>query len=500
MKIPRKNDLLKLQEQYKTDRKIADALGGVPEYLVGYWRRKKGIPVYSSPKFTQKEIEDVWLRHGDDFKAGRELNLSKAAFYSWRRKYGIIEKPAHLVLEQLELRFGAGEDAGPLLNGERSKHPAPTTIKLWRRLAENSPKGELLPDWFLRDHKGTPSNGRLFQLYLGNSDPGKSAPPENIDPTISRPTGYHFVWGDRDYGRADWQLIEGRVIRPGETVSGDAADLGGLGGISALHLPESMAQPTGVCKVEFARQAGPRTDVEDRFLDFLLHHPPEEWRGCVLEFAGAIVERLTIDRKIKLAQLATQFGAVAALCPFDDLIRKHYPRNMKARFIKAFPDRGAVYDKEFLLESRLKDLHVGLYGGGWQAVPGTQAVGHYVHTIVIGPAALPYEIAYAAEALDGHRIPRSVSVLVLPISAGTVCDSQRHGWLEHLVTAGAMVVDPRLAGRIGLPALFGAPQGNVLFTRPPENPQALAAAGHRLWFAGIRTAAATAIRGKITLP
>jgi len=501
MKIPRKNDLLKLQEQYKTDKKIAEALGDVPEYLIGYWRRKKGIPAYSSPKFTQKEIESVWLRHGDDFKAGRELNLSKAAFYSWRRKYGITERPAHLLLEQLELRFNAAKVApGPLLTAERVKHPASTTVKLWRRMTDDSPGDEPRSDWYLRNHDKTTGTARLFQLSPGIGDPGVPAIPEHIDSTISRPSAAHSVWGDRDYGRADWQLIEGRVIRPGETICGDAADLGGLGGIAALHLPGNLPQPRGVCKVEFARQAGPRADIEDRFLDFLLHHPPAEWHGWVLEFVGLTVERLTLDRKIKLTQLATQFGATAALCPFDDIIRKHYPRNLKARFIKAFPDRGAVYDRECLLESRMKDVHLGFFNGSWRAMTGTQAAGRQVRTVVIGPDALPDEIAYAAEALHGHRIPRSVAVLVLPISASTVFDSQRHGWLEHLAAAGAMIVDPRLAGHIGLPALVGKNEGDVLLTRPPDKPESLLNGGQQLWFAGIRTAAATAIRGKITLP
>lgn len=500
MKIPRKKDLLTLQEQYKTDKKIAEALGGVPEYLVGYWRRKKGIPVYSAPKFSQTEIEEAWLRHGDDFKAGRELNLSKAAFYSWRRKYGITEKPEHLKLEQLELRFNAAVGTGSLLGGERSTLPAPTTLKLWRRMAENSPTAELLPDWYLRDHNKPDGKDRLFELAPGNGGSAEPAVPEYVDPTITRPSGYHSVWGDRDYGRADWQLIEGRVIRPGETLAGDAPDLGGLGGIAVLWLPENMAQPAGICKVEFARHAGMRADVEDRFLDFLRRYPHREWKGCVLEFEGAAVERMTVDRKIKLSQLATYFGAAAALCPFDDVMRKHYPRNMKARFIKAFPDHGAVYDQEFLLESRLKDVHLGVYDGGWQGLRGKEAAGQRVQTIIIGPDALPYEIAYAAETLDGHRLPRSVSVIVMPISAGTVCDSHRRGWLEHLVSAGASIVDPRLAARIGLQTAVGTEEGNILFTRPPENPGQLASDRRRLWFAGVRTAAASAIRGKVTLP
>ena len=68
MKIPRKSDLIRLQEVYKPDDKIAEALGGIPEYLVAYWRRKKGVPLWSEPKFSQQQIGELWERFGDDFR------------------------------------------------------------------------------------------------------------------------------------------------------------------------------------------------------------------------------------------------------------------------------------------------------------------------------------------------------------------------------------------------------------------------------------------------
>jgi hypothetical protein len=104
-KIPTKAELLQLQKLYKTDEKIGERLGGVPAYLVAYWRRKKNIPKYSLPKFSETEIRNLWERYGDDEKSGLELGISKAAFYNWRRRYGIREKPAFLKLEQLELNF-----------------------------------------------------------------------------------------------------------------------------------------------------------------------------------------------------------------------------------------------------------------------------------------------------------------------------------------------------------------------------------------------------------
>ena len=121
-KIPTKSELLQLQKLYKTDERIGERLGGVPAYLVAYWRRKKNIPKYSLPKFSEKEIRNLWERYGDDEKSGLELGISKAAFYNWRRRYGIREKPAFLKLEQLELNFPGSQQPAHVssLYGKRS--------------------------------------------------------------------------------------------------------------------------------------------------------------------------------------------------------------------------------------------------------------------------------------------------------------------------------------------------------------------------------------------
>jgi hypothetical protein len=104
-RIPTKQELLQLQKLYRTDKRIGQALGSVPEQLVAYWRRKKGIGKSVFPKYTQREISELWERFGDDLLAGQELGITKQAFYRWRKKYKIFNRPAILRLEQLELKF-----------------------------------------------------------------------------------------------------------------------------------------------------------------------------------------------------------------------------------------------------------------------------------------------------------------------------------------------------------------------------------------------------------
>lgn len=103
--IPTKQELLQLQKIYRTDKRIGEALGGIPEQLVAYWRRKKGVGKVKFPKYSLQEIKELWERFGDDEKAGAELQITKQAFYRWRKTYKLLYKPATLKLKQLELKF-----------------------------------------------------------------------------------------------------------------------------------------------------------------------------------------------------------------------------------------------------------------------------------------------------------------------------------------------------------------------------------------------------------
>jgi hypothetical protein len=103
VKPPRKAELLELQKKFRTDRRIAEVLGGVPVYLVAYWRRKKGIPKYQPAKYSERTIVDLWERFQDDEQCGQELGISRSAFYRWRRKYGIRKRLPNRMHEQLEM-------------------------------------------------------------------------------------------------------------------------------------------------------------------------------------------------------------------------------------------------------------------------------------------------------------------------------------------------------------------------------------------------------------
>lgn len=461
MKAPRKSEMLRLQAQYKTDAKIADALG-VAEYLVSYWRRKKRLPRHSAPKFTKDQVLDVWQRYADDFRGGRELGISKAAFYGWRRKYGIFDRPAALKLEQLELRLPGQMPAaapGPV--------PKTATRKVLEGAGLHTPTG-LCPDW--RISESDPDLGGHWVFTPGTGTPAS---------LTGRPEPIPYGGDDapielnEEMGQPEWQLIEARAVRPGQMLVGPSRLAAGVGGIGCLYLPNGL-DPANlrVLRAEVTRRLSDETEVEDILIALLGGGMGANWNDSVVEFLGPPIEALTVDRKAKLCALAVQAGAQAALCAFDDVTRRYFGRLLQNRYPQCHPDRSAIYDGEFYIEPHtLNSSLVGISRTGVispKPVSADEKMG-----ILIGPHALPYEIELTALTLKGGRIAGGNTLLVCPATPGAYRKAQESGWQQAILDAGGSVLDVALARRLGVLGLLKLAAGanrRVGLTRPPDVP------------------------------
>jgi len=471
MKIPRKSDLINLQEVYKTDDKIAEALGGIPEYLVAYWRRKKGVAPWSEAKFSEQQIRDLWERFGDDFRCGRELNLSKAAYYSWRRKYGIVEKPAELKLEQLELRL-----PGDLLEEEQKKvekslglprdKPHTSTAKILARAAETWSTASVKADWIaqftLSGVEGIGGDGDIAPLII-SPGPKLENPTTDVYAEIP-PADAHQPFQLAPWrGDLAWQLIEARAVLPGQCVSVQHGLLGGLGGIGVLVLePAQLTNLPKIARIEVTRRIPAESDVEDIILAMIEQGWHKSLAGKILELVGAPIERLTVDRKVKLCASLVTLGAAAAIVTFDDSIRRHYGRILMGRFPQTHPDRTAVYDEEHFLEGRSIEPRVGIFtpssvegceNGEWKVVSTDDAPPP--GGVIVGPDALPYEIELCAQLLaERHIGPNDPPVIVCPATMQVYHNAFRKGWAQTIVNAGGSVCDVAMGRRVGMPDTF----------------------------------------------
>ncbi|MDF1543502.1 MAG: aconitase family protein [bacterium] len=472
-KIPTKTELLQLQKLYRTDEKIGERLGGVPAYLVAYWRRKKGVPKYSLPKFSENEIRTLWERYGDDDKCGLELGISKAAFYNWRRRYGIREKPAFLKLEQLELNFpGLRSSTGSItLFGEQT-----VAQKILARLASaqkaeigqqieiepnlivcNSDTSDVIDAFKALGNGYVKNPNRIaFSLALPDDINGNQAATNQTIREFARRQTIKSVF-EFAQGSCHQVLVESGMIKPGELITGCEAGLHGYGSVSALavsHSAEVVANSWASGTLTMEVPPSIRIDVNGRRVrsvmakDVALYVSSqikkEDSENRIVEYHGTLISQSSMSERFTLAGMAHTLKARGAICHFDSTIRRYLTNRNNSQYAPVVADKDAIYDGLYQMNidhlppqiagpnsfesiravSELEDTHID------QVVLGTCASGRFD------------DLRIGAEIIKGKKISKNCRLLVVPGSTAVYLEAVKKGLIRAYIEAGAIIMYP----------------------------------------------------------
>lgn len=243
-------------------------------------------------------------------------------------------------------------------------------------------------------------------------------------------------------------------------------------------------------------------------------------RGKVMEFRGRVVEQLPIDERMTLSNLAIECGAVCGLIPVDHHTRDYLLAQRRKRANAAFEDRSGETVREIfeeVFEETIGDTNAE-YAQVYQfdlsqlepqvarppkpdQVVRISELGHVPITrAFIGSCTggKLYDLAQAAEVLQGRRVAPGVSLFVVPASQIIRQQAQALGYLEILQQAGAQIL------KSGCGACINAGQGvlgknevgvyatNRNFQGRSGDPTS------QNYLASPRTVAISAVQGRIT--
>ena len=353
--MPTKSELQRLQEIYRSDKKIGEALGGVPEYLIAYWRRKKGIPKPSFAKYTETQIRELWERYGDDFHCGRELGISKAAFYSWRRRYNIKEKPQALKLEQLELRFGWETKLGS--NGVyvefyQTAYQKILSLAGQKQTVQAGEAVHINPELIIlpADKFAQPNNSKLARKIWWVDYPGA------LTNRISTGQNSNIL-----YSLAE--VYHNGLVMPNQLIASSLPEAVALGAFSAAVVPipaehiEAALEGAvdivvpQIIKVTVSGKMTRELSVVDLLGFYIQQLTGESFQGKMIEFTGLGVEKLSGSEKMSLCSIMRMAGAESAFCLFDESTRRSLAPFVKVKDKILFSDKTAHYESEYLLNT-----------------------------------------------------------------------------------------------------------------------------------------------------
>ncbi len=530
-KTPTKAELLQLQKLYKTDEKIGERLGGVPAYLVAYWRRKKGVPKHSLPKFSQKEIQNLWERFGDDDKCGLELGISKAAFYNWRRRYGIKEKPAFLKLEQLELNFpGLKLQAGSSsLYGEQT-----VAQKIIARIVDQEKVeiGQTLsiePDLIV-SHSNTGQVIEQFRRsgseYVWNPNkimiaPGTCPTENGANSAGTTKIVREFVkrQGIKNYfdiseGSCHQVAIEKGQVLPGQLVVGTDNYATSYGCLAAIATGIEIKQAASVWvdgRLEFKVPTTVRIDINGRrargvyakdiALSIMKQLAEVDIKGKAIEYYGRAVSHMSVSERFTLANLALDLGARAAVCPFDSTVRRYLTGRTMTAYSAVIADRDAVY--EGLYQINIDHLAPQLLKSGKSpdVRPVADLEGMSVQLVVLGTCSNGRfdDLRIAADILKGRKLNPECRLLIYPGSRSIYLEALKKGLIRVFIEAGAIVMHPGCWQSLDEKSYL-APGERALATTNGAFGKAFNAIDAEVYLCSPATAATSALNGAITDP
>lgn len=531
-KIPTKAELIQLQKIYKTDEKIGEYLGGVPAYLVAYWRRKKNVPKHSVPKFSEKEIRGFWERFGDDDKCGLELGISKAAFYNWRRRYGIREKPAFLKLEQLELEFPGLKLKRFIdtLYGKQSMIQKIFARASGQEKVEVGQTVEVEPDFTVVQHDACEIVEKFKKLgveYVWN--PARIAlalAPCNTEKTEDSVSSYQVI---RDFARRQGikQFYDSRdgfanqlVLEKGKLLPGflaldldlHSAGFGSLSTFSGQISPETMASVWSSGKLTLKVPASIRVEINGRrnrgvytrdvALSVIKQLYNQSSNGRTVEFAGSVVSHMNVSERYTLTSIALDMSATSAVTPFDAVTRRYLAGRSNLPYQPAVSDKDTVYDGLYVINIDQLVPQIAGPESSSSVRSVLEAEGTRIDQIVLGTCMNGRfdDLRISAEILKGKKVHPDCRLFLLPASRLVFLEALKKGLIRVLVESGAIILNPGFNIFADSNSALLGDGGKILATANGRVFHDKIRRGREIYLCSPATAAASAINGAITDP
>jgi homoaconitate hydratase len=331
-------------------------------------------------------------------------------------------------------------------------------------------------------------------------------------------------------------MIEEGFALPGAFVVGSDSHSNIYGAVGALGTPivrtdaaaiwstgETWWEVPPVVRVNLTGRLASGVTGKDVIIALIGFFNKDEVLNCAIEFGGEGIASLTMDQRMTIANMTTEWGALVGLIPYDATTRAYllrraetmarrgdaHPR-LSPEIIDRFerenpkPDADAFYLKEFTLDLATVVPHV---AGPNEVKTITPLPEIEARKVKIDKAYLLScvngrleDLADAAHAIEGKQVAPGVKLYVAAASAFIEAEAKRLGYWQTLMGAGAIPLPPGCGPCIGLGEGILA-SGEVAISATNRNFKGrMGAADSLAYLASPAVVAASAAAGVIAAP
>lgn len=220
-----------------------------------------------------------------------------------------------------------------------------------------------------------------------------------------------------------------------------------------------------------------------------------------LEFCGAAVDAMSIDERLTMSNMAVECGAKVGLfapdaktCAYsgvspDDVAWLHF-------------DDDAEYEKVLIYQAEALEPYVSCPQFVDNVHPVSEKAGMKIDQVFLGSCTNGRleDLAVAVRILEGKTVPPHIKFIVSPASIEIYKQALKHGYLQILAKAGAMVTQPYCSLCQGRSGGLVSDNEIILATNNRNFLGRMGSAKSQIFLCSPATAALSALYGKITDP
>ncbi|MFH1283007.1 MAG: 3-isopropylmalate dehydratase large subunit [bacterium] len=343
----------------------------------------------------------------------------------------------------------------------------------------------------------------------------KSAEQANVLRKFSKEQKIKYYFDQGEVGVEHALLPEKGIVLPGDCVVGadsHTCTYGALGafstGVGSTDL--AFCYATGkvwlkvpkTIKVIFSGKLNKWVEGKDLILYLIGLIGVDGANYQALEFTGPVISKLSMAGRFTMCNMAIEAGGKSGVIEPDqitlDYVRKRAQR--KYKFIKS--DKDAEYAKTLEIDVSKLEPIVSLPHLPSNTKMVSELKNIYVNQVVIGSCTNGRieDLEVAAKIMRGKKVHKDVRTLIMPATPEIYRQALKKGYLEVFLNAGAVISPPTcgpcLGGHMGILA-----EGERCLATTNRN--FVGRMGHtksEVYLASPAVAAATAIKGKISLP
>lgn len=225
-------------------------------------------------------------------------------------------------------------------------------------------------------------------------------------------------------------------------------------------------------------------------------------RYMSMEFAGEVIEKLSIDSRFTMANMAIEAGGKNGIFAPDAITLEYVKNRAKRPYTVYTSDADARYAE--VREYNVSDMEpvVAFPHLPENTRPVSQATDVVLDQVVIGSCTNGRieDLEIAAGLMKGKKVHPEMRVIIIPGTQQIYLEAMRRGYIETFIEAGAVVSTPTcgpcLGGHMGILA-----QGEKSLATTNRNfVGRMGSPESEVYLASPAVAAASAIKGRITPP